>query len=355
MWLGPVPTQAEAQETAMKKIDMFNHIWPKAFYLRFKEVMPKMMDITRRSEMVPMMVDLDERFRVMDRFEGYCQILSLASPPLELAGSPAVSAELARLGNEGMAQLVSEHPSRFPGFIASLPMNDADAALAEAEWALGPLGAVGIQLYSNVNGKPLDLPEYRPILELIAKSGKPLWIHPARGANFADYKTEDRSQYEIWWAFGWPYETSVALARLVFSKIMDDLPDLKVIAHHAGGMVSFFEGRVGPGWDQLGTRTSSVDYAQLLKELKKRPIDYFRGFYADTATFGSRAAVRCALDFFGIDNMVFASDAPFDPEKGPMYIRETIKVIDGLGLDEADRRKIYEGNALRLTGLKLAA
>ncbi|MEY3136891.1 MAG: hypothetical protein RL580_623 [Pseudomonadota bacterium] len=338
----------------MKKIDMFNHIWPKAFYLRFKEVMPKMMDITRRSEMVPMMVDLDERFRVMDQFEGYCQILSLASPPLELAGSPAISTELARLGNDGMAELVNRHRDRFPGFIASLPMNDPDAALAEAERALSQLDAVGIQLYSNVAGKPLDSPEYRPLLELIARSGKPLWIHPARGANFADYKSEDRSQYEIWWAFGWPYETSVALARLVFSKIMDDLPDLRVIAHHAGGMVSFFEGRVGPGWDQLGTRTTSIDYSALLKELKKRPVDYFRDFYADTATFGSRAAVVCALEFFGADHVVFASDAPFDPEKGPMYIRETIKVIDSLGLSAADRQKIYQDNAVRLTGIKLS-
>lgn len=338
----------------MKKIDMFNHIWPKAFYLRFKEVMPKMMDITRRSEMVPMMVDLDERFRVMDQFEGYCQILSLASPPLELAGSPAISTELARLGNDGMAELVNRHRDRFPGFIASLPMNDPDAALAEAERALSQLEAVGIQLYSNVAGKPLDSPEYRPLLELIARSGKPLWIHPARGANFADYKSEDRSQYEIWWAFGWPYETSVALARLVFSKIMDDLPDLRVIAHHAGGMVSFFEGRVGPGWDQLGTRTTSIDYSALLKELKKRPVDYFRDFYADTATFGSRAAVVCALEFFGADHVVFASDAPFDPEKGPMYIRETIKVIDSLGLSAADRQKIYQDNAVRLTGIKLS-
>jgi len=338
----------------MRKIDMFNHIWPAAFYHRFKEVMPKMMDITRRSEMVPMMVDLNERFRVMDQFEGYCQILSLASPPLELAGSPAISTELARLGNDGMAELVNRYPDRFPGFIASLPMNDPDAALAEAERALSKLDAVGIQLYSNVSGKPLDSPEYRSLLELIARSGKPLWIHPARGANFADYKSEDRSQYEIWWAFGWPYETSVALARLVFSKIMDDLPDLRVIAHHAGGMVSFFEGRVGPGWDQLGTRTTSIDYSVLLKELKKRPVDYFRGFYADTATFGSRAAVVCALEFFGADHVVFASDAPFDPEKGPMYIRETIKVIDSLGLSAADRQKIYQDNAVRLTGIKLS-
>jgi len=167
----------------------------------------------------------------------------------------------------------------------------------------------------------------------------------------ADYPTEDVSKYEIWWTFGWPYETSVFLARMVFSKTMDALPNLKIITHHAGGMVPFFEGRVGPGWDQLGSRTSSVDYRSLLKELKKRPIDYFRDFYADTATFGSKAAIECALAFFGIDHMLFSSDAPFDPEKGPMYIRETIRCIDAMDLSDEDRHKIYHRNAERLLGL----
>src|SRR5690606_6242734 len=121
--------------------------------------------------------------------------------------------------------------------------------------------------------------------------------------------------------------------------------------HHAGGMVPFFEGRVGPGWDQLGARTSSVDYRALLKELKRRPIDYFRDFYADTATFGSKPALECALAFFGVDHMLFSSDAPFDPESGTMYIREAINCIDATDLSDEDRHKIYHGNAERRLGL----
>lgn len=314
-----------------------------------------MLDMTKRSQDVPMIVDLDVRFRVMDLFEGYQQILSIASPPIETMAGPELAVKLAQIANNGMAELVDRYPQRFPGFIAALPMNDPPAALAEARRAFEKLGAVGAQLFSNAAGKPLDAEEFRPLLRLLAEKNRPMWLHPARGANFPDYLTEDRSRYEIWWAFGWPYETSVALARLVFSKVMDELPNLKVIAHHAGGMVSFFEGRVGPGWDQLGSRTSKEDYSVLLRELKRRPIDYFRDFYADTATFGSRAALACALSFFGPDHVVFASDAPFDPEKGPMYIRETIRAIDGLGLGEADRRKIYRDNALGLTGLRPAA
>jgi aminocarboxymuconate-semialdehyde decarboxylase len=176
-------------------------------------------------------------------------------------------------------------------------------------------------------------------------------MHPARGEDFPDYLTEDKSLYEIWWTFGWPYETSAAMARLVFSKIFDRLPDLKIITHHAGGMIPFFEGRVGPGWDQLGARTSDVDYRALLQELEKRPLDYFKLFYADTATFGSRMAILSALDFFGDDRILFASDSPFDPEGGPMYIRETIKILDALDVSDETRRKIYEGNAVRLLRL----
>jgi uncharacterized protein len=335
----------------MRKIDAFNHIWPRPFFEQLCAVVPDMRDITRRSREVPMMVDLDERFRVMDRFPGYQQILSLASPPLELVADPATASVLARIANDSMAELVQRHPDRFPAFVASLPLNDPQAALVEAQRSLEQLGAVGVQVFSNVAGRPLDHADFRALFHYVNGRQRPVWIHPARTASFADYQSEERSLYEIWWAFGWPYETSVALARLVFSRVMDDLPDLKVIAHHAGGMVSFFEGRVGPGWDQLGSRTSDVDYRALLGQLRRRPVEYFRDFYADTATFGSRAAVECALSFFGAGHMLFASDAPFDPERGPRYIRETIAVVDSLAVPEADRRKIYSENIMQLTGI----
>ena len=95
----------------------------------------------------------------------------------------------------------------------------------------------------------------------------PIWIHPARAANFPDYLTEKKSKYEIWWAFGWPYETSVAMARIVFAGYFDKYPNLKIISHHLGAMIPYFEGRVGPGWDQLGSRTSDEDYTVILKQL----------------------------------------------------------------------------------------
>ena len=109
---------------------------------------------------------------------------------------------------------------------------------------------------------------------------------------------------------------------------------------------------MGPGWDQLGTRTSDEDYTLLLKKLKKRPLDYFRLFYADTAVFGSREATICGLKFFGAERVLFGSDSPFDPEKGTAYIRWTIEIIDRLDITPEQRKAIYEGNIRRITKLK---
>jgi len=89
----------------------------------------------------------------------------------------------------------------------------------------------------------------------------------------------------------------------------------------------------------------------LLKRMAKKPIEYFRMFYADTVLGGSASALRCGLDFFGADRVVFASDCPFDPEGGPMFIREGIRSIEDLKLPAADKRKIYLENALKLLRL----
>jgi len=333
------------------KIDIFNHIFPKSFYDRMLSVAPNAKDINKRVRNIPCIVDLDERFRIMDRFEGYVQIICLPNPPIESLASPPLSTELAKLANDGMAELVRKYPARFPGFIASLPMNDPEGLLKEAKRAIRDLKAVGVQIFTNVSGRPLDKPETMPLFDLMAELDRPIWMHPARGADFPDYKGEPKSHYEIWWTFGWPYETSVAMAHLVFSGLFDRHPDIKIITHHLGGMIPYFEGRVGPGWDQLGTRTSDEDYTLILKKLKRPHLDYFKLFYADTALFGAKEATICGLKFFGPDRILFGSDSPFDPEKGSAYIRWTIDLIDSLEISSADRQAIYEGNARRLLKL----
>jgi uncharacterized protein len=324
------------------KIDLFNHLFPQAFFDKYIE--NGLPDIGKRVKAMPTIVNLDARFRVMDEFGEYCQVISLPAPPIEALGTPQQTPDIAKLANDGMAELCQKYPKRFPTFIASLAMNNPDAITKEAVRAINTLGASGVQIFTNVNGAPLDGPEFTEFFDTMAKREIGIWMHPARGASMSDYKSESKSKYEIWWTFGWPYETSAAMARMVFSGFFDRWPNFKLLTHHMGAMAPYFEGRVGYGWDALGSRTSDEDYTVILKQLKKRPIDYFRMFHADTALFGALAGTKCGLDFFGIDKVIFASDVPFEPSPG-LYIRETIRVIEALGLDAAAKEKIYRTNA----------
>lgn len=330
----------------MPVIDTFTHFMPAKFLDLFQAHAPDQ-GMFRRSMQVKPLCDLDARLRLMDPFPDYRQVISLGSPPIETFVGPEQAPELARAGNDGLAELCDRHPDRFAGFLAAVPMSNPDAAAAEIERAVGELKASGVQIYSNTAGTPIDLPELAPVYDLLHRRQIPMFIHPARSEKFADYRSEDKSKYEIWWALGWPYETSTAMARLVFSGAFDRWPELKIVCHHLGGIIPYVAGRVGHGWDQLGKRTSDEDYFALLQSMKKRPIDYFKMFYGDTAEFGSLAATKCGLDFFGVDHVVFASDCPFEPSPG-VYVRETLDVVAKLGLTAADHQKIIEGNARRL-------
>jgi aminocarboxymuconate-semialdehyde decarboxylase len=251
-----------------------------------------------------------------------------------------------------MAEMCRKWPQEFPAFVASLPMNNARAALDEMDRAINQLGARGIQIITSVAGRPLDEAEYFPIFERIANHHDcPVWMHPARPGSRPDYPGEPKSKYEIWQVLGWPFETSVAMARMVFSGLLEKLPKLRIITHHCGGMIPYFAGRAETLWAQLGSRSAEGDEAEVLKRLSKPPIEYFKMFYGDTVLGGAAAPLACGIAFFGVDKIVFASDCPFDPEGGPMFIREGIRSIEELGLPEGDKRKIYFGNAQRLLKL----
>src|SRR5262249_24282463 len=133
------------------KIDVFPHIFPKRFFERMCEVVSLSNYMQKRTRAIPVLTDLELRFRMMDRHEGYVQVLTLCSPPIEPFAGPALAAELASLANDGMAQIVERHPDRFPGFVASLPMNNPDAAVREIDRAIGDLGATGVQIFWNLN------------------------------------------------------------------------------------------------------------------------------------------------------------------------------------------------------------
>ena len=337
----------------MRHIDVFCHILPQPYFQRMVQAASGSDYMQKRVRAIQALVDLETRWRFMDACGDYVQVISLAAPPIEALGPPERTPELARVANDSMAELVARYPDRFAGFVASLPMNNPEAAVAEARRAVLELGARGVQIFTNVNGAPVDGPEFEPLFAAMEQLDLPIWIHPTRPPTFPDYPVENRSRYDLWWAFGWPYETSVCMARLVFAGVFDRYPGLKVITHHMGGMVPFVEGRLGWGLDQLGTRTDYVQDVEARARLKERPYQYFRRFYADTALFGALAATECGIAFFGSERVLFATDFPFDPDGGGRVIPATIRVVEHVTASEEDKRRIFETNACRL--LKLPA
>jgi len=335
------------------KIDIFNHVMPQA-YLELVKAHSKEAGMVKRMSSLRMLWDIEHRVAMLrEKFRDVQQVLTLGLPSPELLGDAAHSPEYARVANDGMADMCRRWPKEFPAFVASLPMNNPQAAAAEMDRAINQLGARGIQIITSVAGRPLDEPEYFPVFERATNHHDvPIWMHPARPAARADYAGEPKSKYEIWQVLGWPFETSVAMARIVFSGFFDRLPRLRIITHHCGGMLPYFAGRAETLWAQLGARSAEGDEAEVLKRLKRAPIEYFKLFYGDTVLGGAAAPLACGVAFFGVERIVFASDCPFDPEGGPMYIREGIRSIEELGLPESDKRKIYFGNAKTLLKLQ---
>ena len=320
----------------MPRVDSFAHVLPRRYLDRLmpqleRSMAPAQLRYYREGVFGydSALTDLDARWRQLEPFGDLAQVLVLAVPPLEETGPPEIAAGLAALATDEMAELVQAHPGRFAGFAAALPLHDVEASLRELDRAVRDLGALGAQVYSNVNGVPLDDARFDPLWARFESLDRMMWLHPTRPAD---------SDYGLWWSLGWPYETAAALSRLVYSGLMERHPDLKVLAHHGAGMVPHFSSRLamGPG------------YRQVKDKLPRPPLVYFKRFYADTALFGAPNAVQCVLDFFGPDHVLFGTDMPLGPE---WSVEATIADIDATDLTEEQRSAVFSGNATQLFGL----
>ncbi len=327
------------------KIDIFPHI----ITARFREAVAK---ATRKptggNDLMPGLWDLDTRFRIMDRYDGLKQILTMGmAGAAEFIADPKKGPEWAKFANDELAELVSKYPDRFPAAVASLAMSNMDAALLELDRAINDLKLRGVQIFTPFQDKPLDSPEFLPLYEKMSQYNLPIWIHPTREENYPDYRTEKKSTYRISALFGWPYETTAAMTRLVFSGILEKYPNLKFITHHAGGMVPFYASRIA----QFHDTDEMLRRGKFKQHLTKPPIEYFKMFYADTAINGNAPALELAYKFFGSDRLLFGTDMPYDNTLGDRDTRETIRAVDEMNIADEDRKKIYEDNARNLLRL----
>jgi uncharacterized protein len=288
--------------------------------------------------------DMSERFRIMDKYPGIVQVLTVGPvPPLESFADSTKSVDLAKRANDEMAELVAKYRDRFVAAITLLPMNNCEAAIKETERAVKDLGFRGIYVHSNINGKPLDSPEFLPLFEMMAKYDLPVYIHPWRGDSMPEYAAEKTSQYMIASVFGWPYETTAAMTRIVFSGMFEKFPNLKVITHHGGGMIPYYEQRIVQHYGQMERR------GRYPKELRKTAAEYYKMFYNDTAIHGNTPALMLAYHFCGADHIVFGADMPLgDYYFGFRSYRQTINAIEAMDISAAEKRMILADNALRL-------
>jgi predicted TIM-barrel fold metal-dependent hydrolase len=331
------------------RIDAYSHISPPKYTEAIRKAYPEFYNQILGN--VPPLFDMDERFRIMDKYGQIVQVLTVGPvPPLEAIADAKKSVELAKLANNEMAELVLKYRDRFLAAIALLPMNNIEAALKETERTIDELGFRGIYLHTNINGKPLDAPEFLPLFQKMAEYDLPIYTHPWRGNDFADYTTESESKYAIASTFGWPYDTTVMMTRLVFSGIFEKFPNLKVITHHCGGMVPFYEQRIVQHYSQRKTRYH--DYGSYMRGLSKSPIEYYKMFYNDTAIHGNTPALMLAYHFCGADHIVFGADMPLgDHYLGSRSYRQTINAIETMEITDDEKNMIFVDNVLNLLKL----
>jgi aminocarboxymuconate-semialdehyde decarboxylase len=327
------------------RIDVFAHILTSKYVDAVDKLTQQGPFVQRILEESPTLSDLDYRFRIMDKYDEYLQVLTHTH--FGRVSGEAKAADLARIANDEMAELVSKYPDRFAAAVACLPVNSVDAALKEMDRAINELRFRGIQLWTPINGKPMDLPEFIPLYEKMSRYDLPIWIHPTRGPDIADYIGENASKYRIYQTFGWPYETTIAMARLVFSGVLQQFPNLKFITHHCGAMVPYFAHRIISHCNANEMRRKET----YTRGLTRHPIEYFRMFYNDTAVNGSTPALMCGYAFFGAEQLLFGTDMPFDSRNGDESISETILSIEEMDIPDSDKKKIFEDNARKLMRL----
>ena len=244
-----------------------------------------------------------------------------------------VAVESARIQNDRLAQAVADFPGRFAAVGATVPLQDVDAAIAEMDRAVDELGFKGLQIGGTVDGHNLDEPRFRPFWQAVAAKGVPVILHPN------GYEESHRlDEFFLVNCIGNPLETTVAVHRMVFSGLFEELPDLKLVLLHGGGYVPFYAARADHTWEvRPETRTAIPD---------RPPSDYFKRLYYDTMVFQPRY-VEHLIEIVGADRVMMGTDFPFD-----MGEADPVGLIDRVeGLTEPERAAVKGSNAARLFGL----
>jgi len=317
-------------------IDVFNHFYPKEYLDALSKPLPE--QVIWISSTMKGINDLEYRLTQMDKFRIDMQVLSLPIPTLDdLSNVPVQEFDrITKAANDGIAKIAEHSQGRFNG-IATVSLLDVGKATDEVERAVKDLGLLGVQVLSNVRGKPLDLAEFEPFYAKISQLGCGMWIHPTYIRKIYDWMNDE---YNMNMMMGLGIDTSLAMFRLFRGGVLERHPDLKIIPHHMGTLIPLMAARIN-GF-VMGQGKNGLPPAPL----KKPPMEYLKMFYVDTAEGMWRPAMKLSHEFFGSSHMLFGTDYPWgDTPK----IIENIRTLDIPG---EEKNMMLGENAVKLLGIK---
>ena len=317
--------------------DLHTHYYPEAFFRLIQEVGGAFSFATdpagrtiiryrgsRFFGITPPMTDPARRLEDMDRVGIDVEVLSLSTPNVYFA-PPEKQADVARLVNDAYAELAARHPTRFKGF-ASIPMDDPDAALRELERTQGELRMNGVIVLSNINGRALTDPRYGPFFTECERRRVCVFVHPMIPAS-----AEPFAEYVLGPIIGFPFDTTLAVARLCYAGVFRELSNIRWILGHLGGAVPYLMERLDNGWR---------DFAECRVNIDELPSVYLKRLYYDTVSF-SAPSLRLARELVGADHLVMGSDYPHLLGS----IDRAVSSIESLDLPDADKERVFSGTA----------
>jgi predicted TIM-barrel fold metal-dependent hydrolase len=282
--------------------------------------------------------NIERRLEHMDELGIDIHVLTIPAPGADRF-EPDDAVRMAQAANDAIAAICRQYPKRFIGFF-TLPTSSVQASLQELERSVNELGLKGFGCFANLNGKGLERDELLPIYERLAKYRLPVYIHPT-----APLATE-AAGIDIMptLIFGWAFDSTVAMTRLVYGRVLERFPEINFVVADVGGVLAFFAQRA------INIYAGRTEEIHRRFGLRENPLDSFRRFYVDTADHPA-STLRCVKDFFGADRMVLGTNYPYGPQDGRLLVKNSLAAIDGLDLDAGEKAKILGGNAAAILGL----
>ncbi|UCE40758.1 MAG: amidohydrolase [Candidatus Aminicenantes bacterium] len=326
----------------MKMIDFHNHFYPPE-YLEAIQIGPSNVKITFDADNNPLLHypgdynivvrghrDIEYRAEVLEKAGVDKQILTFTTPGTHVE-SPARSVELARLVNNSLSKIMNERRDRFSA-LATLPLNDPVASVVEFERAFNELGFKGVMLHSNINGTALSEQRFWPLYEKADDLRAVFYIHPSFPVG-----VEAMTDYRLMPLVGFPFETTLAAAKLVFSGVVEKYPGIRWVLGHLGGAILYLAERLDRGY---------FAFEECRANISKPPSEYLKEFYYDSVNFDPHA-LKFAISFAGESQFVAGSDYPHKIGSLEMMVSS----IEELDIPEDTKAKIYGENAARLLEL----